>query len=349
MRQTAGGISISLCMIVKNEERILARCLDSVADLMDEIVIVDTGSSDRTKEIAAGYTDLIYDFEWIDDFSAARNFAFSKAHMDYIYSADADEVLNEENRERFRILKENLMPEIEIVQMKYGNQLQFGTVYNFDEEYRPKLFKRQREFVWQEPIHETVRLDPVVYDSDIVITHMPENSHAGRDLANFRKQTDRGIRLSKHLHEMYARELFVAGSDEDFLRAELFFTDSAKDTERSADELIQACCVVARAARLRGDTVAFFKHVSKVIAGESCSEICCELGHFYAEIRDYEEAAVWYYNAAYETQPVLALSAGKDLPLQGLIHCYKELGLEDQVAFYKNQISVSAAASDDPT
>ena len=54
-------ISISLCMIVKNEEAVLARCLDSVADLVDEIIIVDTGSTDRTKEIGAGYTDRIYE------------------------------------------------------------------------------------------------------------------------------------------------------------------------------------------------------------------------------------------------------------------------------------------------
>ena len=163
-------ITISLCMIVKNEERVLKRCLDSVRDLVDEIIIVDTGSTDATKRIAAGYTDKIYDLTWNDDFSAARNFAFSKATKEYIYSADADEVLSEENRRRFRLLKETLLPEIEIVQMKYGNQLQNGTVYNFDEEYRPKLFRRLRSFVWEEPIHETVRLEPVVYDSDIVIT-----------------------------------------------------------------------------------------------------------------------------------------------------------------------------------
>ena len=55
-------ISISLCMIVKNEEKLLKRCLDSYRPVCDEIVIVDTGSTDRTKEIAAGYTDLIYFF-----------------------------------------------------------------------------------------------------------------------------------------------------------------------------------------------------------------------------------------------------------------------------------------------
>ena len=170
-------ITVSLCMIVKNEEDILARCLDSLKGLMDEIIIVDTGSTDRTKEIAANYTDKIYDFSWCDDFAAARNFSFSKATKEYIYAPDADEVLDEINRRRFMMLKAALLPEIEIVQMKYGNQLQNGTVYNFDEEYRPKLFRRLRSFVWEEPIHETVRLEPVVYDSDIVITHMPEQNH----------------------------------------------------------------------------------------------------------------------------------------------------------------------------
>lgn len=85
-------ISVSLCVIVKNEEEVLAGCLDSVKDIADEMVIVDTGSTDRTKEIAARYTDKIYDFEWVDHFAAARNFAFSKAEMDYILWLDADDI-----------------------------------------------------------------------------------------------------------------------------------------------------------------------------------------------------------------------------------------------------------------
>ena len=165
------AITFSLCMIVKNEEKVLARCLDSVRDLMDEIIIVDTGSEDRTKEIAAKYTDKVYDFPWTGNFSEARNFSFSMASCDYIYAADADEVVDEENREKFRRLKETILPEVEIVQMYYGNQLSHGTVYNFDRELRPKLFKRVRTFEWIEPVHETVRLLPVVFDSDIEITH----------------------------------------------------------------------------------------------------------------------------------------------------------------------------------
>ena len=81
--------TFSLCMIVRNEEKNLKRCLDGIADLMDEIVIVDTGSDDGTKDIAAKYTDKIFDFKWTGDFSEARNFSFSKATQEYIYCAEA--------------------------------------------------------------------------------------------------------------------------------------------------------------------------------------------------------------------------------------------------------------------
>lgn len=331
-------ITISLCMIVKNEEKILARCLDSVADLCDEIVIVDTGSTDGTKEIAKRYTDRIYDFQWIDDFSAARNYAFSKATQEYIYSADADEVLDAKNRQRFRILKEAMLPEIEIVQMKYGNQMQFDTVYNFDEEYRPKLFKRLREFVWTEPIHETVRLDPVVYDSDVVITHLPESSHAKRDLANFHRHVLKGYCLPRRLHNMYARELMMAGDQEDLARASAFFQQSAVDESRSGEEMLEACCVAAKAARLNKDTVAFMKYTSKALTMGACSEICCELGSFYEAAEDFEEAALWYYNAVYETQPVLQLTSGGEAGLEGMIRCYQTLGHSEQAEKYRQEL-----------
>ncbi len=331
-------ITISLCMIVKNEEKLLERCLDSIEDLVDEIIIADTGSADGTREIAARYTEHVYDFPWVDDFSAARNFVFSKATKEYIYSADADEVLLPENRERFRRMKDTLLPEIEIVQMKYGNQLQFGTVYNYDEEYRPKLFRRKRDFVWEDPIHEMVRLTPVVYDSDIVITHLPEESHGKRDLETFRRHCREGIRLSKRLHGMYARELMLAGDAEDFAQAAAFFEASAADADRDGEELRQACCIAAKAARLAGNTIGFFKYTCKVIAEEACSEICCEMGHFYEEQKDWEEAAVWYYNAVYETQPILSIHTGGRESLEGLVRCYEAMGSPDQAEVYREEL-----------
>ena len=101
-------VSVSLCMIVKNEEDVLERCLKSAADLVDEIIIVDTGSTDRTKEIAARFTGKLFDFPWRDDFSAARNESFSHASMDYCLWLDADDVLLEEDRKAFLALKEKI-------------------------------------------------------------------------------------------------------------------------------------------------------------------------------------------------------------------------------------------------
>lgn len=89
--------TISLCMIVKNEEKFLEQCLLSVKDLVNEIIVVDTGSSDKTKEIALKFTDKIFDFNWCDDFSAARNVSLKHATCDWILVLDADETISKKD------------------------------------------------------------------------------------------------------------------------------------------------------------------------------------------------------------------------------------------------------------
>lgn len=85
---------ISLCMIVKNEEQNLESCLKYIRNKADEIVIVDTGSTDKTLEIAKKYTDKVFDFKWCDDFAAARNYSIEKAKNDWVLILDADETVN---------------------------------------------------------------------------------------------------------------------------------------------------------------------------------------------------------------------------------------------------------------
>ena len=84
-------------MITKNEEKFLERCLNSVKSIVDEIIIADTGSTDKTKEIAKKFNAKIFDFEWIDDFSAARNESIKHATKDWILVLDADEVIEKED------------------------------------------------------------------------------------------------------------------------------------------------------------------------------------------------------------------------------------------------------------
>lgn len=84
-------ISVSACIIAKNEEKFIGECLERLKKYGFEIVVVDTGSTDHTKEIARQYTENIYDFEWCNDFGKARNYAISKASNDWIFNIDCDE------------------------------------------------------------------------------------------------------------------------------------------------------------------------------------------------------------------------------------------------------------------
>ena len=146
---------ISLCMIVKNEEKVLGRCLESARGLADEIVIVDTGSTDRTVEIARQYTSLVYEIPWRDDFAQARNFSFSKAGKDYCMWLDADDIFSEENRKRFLELKRGMDGTEDVVMMKYAA--------GFDEAgnpaftyYRERILRNHAGFTWKGRVHEAI-------------------------------------------------------------------------------------------------------------------------------------------------------------------------------------------------
>lgn len=333
-------------MIVKNEEALLAECLDSLKAAMDEINIVDTGSTDRTKEIAASYTDRIFDFQWTGSFSDARNYSFSKATGDYIYCADADELLDESNQKKLLKLKEQLetAPEIEIVQMYYVNQLKNGSVYNFDREYRPKLFKRLRTFRWADPIHEQVVTKPLVFDSDIEIIHRQQGSHADRDLLAFERVLDRGEVLSERLQRMYAMELYKAGNAQHLQKAAPYFMQQMEIAEAESDEFQMSGLIPALAALAVQDTNGFFKYACRLITVEPCSEICLQLARYFEQTGDKEEANLWYYNAAFETKPVLDYASGNQEPLEALAQLAYERGCEEEAIQYRAQAKERAWA-----
>ena len=146
-------ISISLCMIVKNEEDTIARCLESVKDIVDEINIVDTGSTDQTKEVLKKYTDRIYDFEWAYDFAKARNYAFQQATKDYILWLDADDVLLQDDQVKLKELKGSLDLTTDSVTMDYNLSAdQHGKVLTRLK--RNRLVKRTNQFQWIGAVHE---------------------------------------------------------------------------------------------------------------------------------------------------------------------------------------------------
>ncbi|MFA5857196.1 MAG: glycosyltransferase [Candidatus Pacearchaeota archaeon] len=184
-------ISISVCMIVKNEEKYLENCLESIKNLASEIIIVDTGSTDNTKEIAKKYTDKVYEFSWTDNFSDARNFSLSKATKDWILSLDADEIISKQDQEKIiKIISEDITDAFLFNWRDYTNRIGLsGWISSKDDNYIEsnvangylvskvlRLFKRKENHYFEGRIHETVQnsiknAGNKIYDSDIVIHH----------------------------------------------------------------------------------------------------------------------------------------------------------------------------------
>lgn len=144
-------MKISAVLIVKNEEDILAACLESVKDA-DEIIVVDTGSTDKTKEVARTFTEKVYDFPWVDDFAAARNHAIEQATGDWIYSIDADHILlSPMSVVRQEAQKaEDLGHKTALVKSLSGQD-------DMHEHWREVLFKNDPEVRWHGAVHESIK------------------------------------------------------------------------------------------------------------------------------------------------------------------------------------------------
>ncbi len=168
------GVTLSVCMIVRDESPVLCRCLDGVKVFADEIIIVDTGSLDDTKEIALRYTDKVYDFPWIDDFAAARNVSYSYATMDYVMWIDADDVVSPEDAERLKTLKTTLDPETDVVFLLYGNAKDQKDIWNNTFIFRDRWAKRSLNPTWHGRLHEWIEYpkgDKSFFARDIMLRH----------------------------------------------------------------------------------------------------------------------------------------------------------------------------------
>lgn len=331
-------ISISLCMIVKNEEDTLGKCLNSVKDIVDEIIIVDTGSTDKTKEIAADFTNKIYYFKWINDFSAARNFSFSKATKDYIFWLDADDVLLEEDRKKLMHVKQNLNPNIDVVMMKYN--------YSFDDKgnvvlshYRERLLKREKNFRWSDPIHEFTNFSGNIVNSDIVITHRKTHGNSRRNLDILENMLVEGKELTPRNMFYLARERFNVC---DFDGAIEYFIKHLDSEGGLPADCIVSCIHLAKAYRIKKD----LKNMKKALARSfeydtPRAEVCCLMGYCYQDSGDYKKAIVWFDLATKIEKPntwgPLLHEYWDFIPYIEQCVCYYKLGNVDEAIKFNNK------------
>lgn len=162
----------SVCIIAKNEEKNIGRCLESIQHFDCEIIVVDTGSTDRTKEIARKYTTRIYDFEWVNDFSAARNFSISKASYDWILVLDCDEWAEESDPDEFMALARKYPAYIG--RLKRKNYTPNGNQQRIYTDMVERFFNR-RYYHYEDPIHEQVTplttQEPFLFDIPLTVLH----------------------------------------------------------------------------------------------------------------------------------------------------------------------------------
>lgn len=194
-------LPVSVCMIAKNEEQYIEQCLRKIVRYNMEIVVVDTGSTDRTKEIAAKYTDKLFDFAWCDDFSAARNYAVSRASNNWILILDCDEYVQEIDVAKLRTCMQKYPRNVGVAQVRNVYTIMEGGVpkesIQIDEV--PRFYNRNY-YEYRFRIHE--QITPKKSDNYDEMTlesfHLPVMiKHYGYDISRqeMLKKQERNLKL----------------------------------------------------------------------------------------------------------------------------------------------------------
>ena len=286
--------TISVCMIVKNEERVLERCLKCVFKFADEIIVVDTGSSDRTVDIAKKYTNKIYSFKWLDDFSLARNFSLEKAKMDYVFWIDADDVIDKTDIKKILKLKKSMKSDTYM--LKYQIAFDEGGKPTF-EYYRERILKNCTKARFVGFVHEVIAPFGKVEYLDIAIKHkkIEKTRDIKRNLRLYQKHLKSGVKLNEREMFYYARELFYNGYHKKCIVAMKKFLKMPK---KFLPNVIDAYIMISDCYSILKDTNRAKKYlIESINVMPPNAKICCKLGFLCANENKFDDAIFWFKTA----------------------------------------------------
>ena len=284
-------MKISVCMIVRNEEEVIERCLSCVGKFADEIVIVDTGSKDDTKTLAQKFTDKVFDFKWIYDFSAARNFSFAQASCDYVMWLDADDVVMDADIAKINELKKLENP---------ADLYMFDYVLTHEEDGTPifkykreRLFRRDKNYQWVDPVHEVIVPSGRVENVDIKIYHKKQKApEKGRNLNIYYHLRAKKVKFSPRQQFYFARELMFNGFED---RAIGEFCKFLKMKDAWLENKIQACIDLSSCYQTLGMVErAKLVLLKSFLLAPPRSEVTCRLGNIFLEEKKLDEAIYWF-------------------------------------------------------
>lgn len=306
-------MTLSVCLIVKDEQDVIARCLNCVCKFADEIIVVDTGSADGTVAEAKKFTDAVYFFPWRDDFSAARNYSFGKASCDLVMWLDADDVITDENCRKILRLKENF-DGYDMAYLPYAVSFDGDTptfVYN-----RERIFRRDKNFTFLGAVHECVEPRGKILYSDAVIYHKKvKENQPMRNLRILQKQLFSGAEFSPRQKFYYGRELLfnnmpreAAAVLEDFLNGGGWQVNKAE----ACLDLYYAYIALGDEKRALASLLRSFTFMPPQ------AEACCILGEYFMR-KGEDNAAVYWYEAALSSPSAAADGAFVNLDYAGFI------------------------------
>lgn len=271
-------MNLSVCIIAKNEEKNIRRCLESLKSYNFEIVVVDTGSTDDTEKIAQQYTDRLYHFQWKNNFSSARNFAISKSTKTYVMSIDCDECIDYIDVKKLQ----NLLAERkkQVGRIKIRNHLTKSGTGQENTEWINRIFSKEL-FHYEGCIHEQVTAmngeEYETYQAPVVILH------TGYDLPeNERKQkAERNINLL----QQELQRLLIA-----FLQKQDAYVNVMDDVGLKNDDENNKRCVQRIFSMIEaGNDLAV-----KLQHEEQLPYILYQLGKGYYMAGDYREACTYF-------------------------------------------------------
>jgi glycosyltransferase involved in cell wall biosynthesis len=327
-------------MIVKNEEDTIERCLNSVKDIVDEFVIVDTGSTDKTLEKLKKYNIEPYNFNWIDDFSKARNYSFSKASKEYILWLDAGDAVPKEDLCKLKILKNELNSNVDSVTMDY--------VVEFDENNDTvnylkvnRLIKREKAFEWVGRVHESLIVWGNIINEDIKIHHLKHKNVTDRNLKIYENMIKENIKFTAREKFYYANELFENNKCNEAIKMYLEFIEC---NEGWIEHVKNACASLADCYKKKNDRENELKYIFKAFEYDAPRpDFCCRLGDKFLEDNNIKSAIFWY-KLAVQTKPkedttvLVNHSMYTWVPYLKLSICYAKLDRYD-IAMEYNEIA----------
>jgi len=283
---------LSLCVICKNEEENIKNLLESVkGPLFDEIIIVDTNSTDKTVEVARKYTPHIYNFEWVDDFSAARNYSFSKATCEFVGWLDADDAVLPKDYQKLLALKERLNEaDTWLLKYEYAHDELGRSICSF---YRERIVRRSLNLKWQEPIHEYLPLTGIIKKEDIEIHHYKKHSTSARNIPMLEKSVKANPNSARNVFYL-GKEYMDNGQLEEALKTLEKYVDMPDAwVENKYSAYIRLSNIIMRLnnkdiEKARSMCFAAIKTFPTRI------EAYCRLGELCFDKSDWEEAVHWY-------------------------------------------------------